>query len=251
MEMSSRIDASLVVVSGEYVLRLLRVVLLLTIWRTLFAGKGAVNGMDLHAVLTYTLVFAAFQEQFDCRTKLQDALWSGAVANQFLQPMGLFHQFTARTIGGWLPALFLFSIPIILLSPLLGVSPLPSSSAAGAWFLISLLLAISVGLALDYAYTALMLMLGQDIYSVNCIRNALALILSGAMIPLALFPWGMGSVIEYLPFASMTSAPLRIFTGTGNPLPLLAGQAAWSIALWPLAFYLWSVGRERLACHGG
>jgi ABC-type uncharacterized transport system permease subunit len=251
MEMAGRFDGSPAVVAGDYILRLLRVVLLLALWRSLFAGKSEINGMRLQAVLTYTLMAAVFQEQFDCRTKLQDALWSGAVSNSFLQPMGIFHQFTARTIGTWIPGLCLFSAPLVLLAPALGVWPVPADLGTGLLFLLSVALAVSVGLALDYAFSAVMLLLEQDMYSVNNIRNAVALFLSGAIIPLALLPWGMGRVFEWFPFASMTSTPLRIFTGTGSPVPLLLMQAGWSVALWPLALALWRVGRERLVSHGG
>ena len=44
---------------------------------------------------------------------------------------------------------------------------------------------------------------------------------------LALMPWGIGDVLGYLPFASMASAPLRIYTGTGDPALLLGLQAFW------------------------
>ncbi|HPL31003.1 MAG TPA: hypothetical protein PLG21_23405 [Anaerolineae bacterium] len=49
----------------------------------------------------------------------------------------------------------------------------------------------------------------------------------------------------------MASAPLRIYTGTGPALALLAMQAAWSLVLWPLAHRLWQANRERLVCYGG
>jgi ABC-2 type transport system permease protein len=251
MEMTGRFDGSPAVVAGDYILRLLRVVLLLTLWRSLFAGKGQVNGMSLQAVLTYTLIAAVFQEQFDCRTKLQDTLWTGAITNRLLQPMGIFHQFTARTIGMWIPGLCLFSVPLLLLAPAIGVWPFPADVGTTLLFALSVVLAVLVGLALDFSFSALMLMAGQDMYSVNNIRNAVALFLSGALIPLALLPWGMGRVFEWFPFASMASTPLRIFTGTGSPAPLLLAQAGWCVALWPLALILWHAGRDRMVSHGG
>jgi ABC-2 type transport system permease protein len=118
-----------------------------------------------------------------------------------------------------------FSIPLLLLAPLLGVDPRAVDPGAGGLLLVSLGLAVAVGLALEF--------------------------LSGALVPLALLPWGLGEVFAWLPFAATASAPLRIYTGTGDALPLLAMQAGWAVALWPLANWLWRANREKLAFHGG
>ena len=86
---------------------------------------------------------------------------------------------------------------------------------------------------------------------VEGIRNAVGTLLSGSLLPLALYPWGLGELFSWLPFASTASAPLRIYTGTGDPRRLLLVQAGWAIVLWPLALWLWRANRERLASHGG
>lgn len=79
----------------------------------------------------------------------------------------------------------------------------------------------------------------------------MSILLSGSLLPLALLPWGIGAVFGWLPFASMASAPLRIYTATGNPLSLLALQAFWSVTLWIAARFAWARNRERLVSHGG
>ena len=96
-----------------------------------------------------------------------------------------------------------------------------------------------------------MVLLEQNVYAVMQIRSALTALLSGAVIPLALMPWGIGEVLGYLPFASLASAPLRIYTGTGDPAFLIVLQAFWLAVLWPLAHLIWTVNRERLVSHGG
>ena len=53
--------------------------------------------------------------------------------------------------------------------------------------------------------------------------------LSGAVIPLALLPWGLGDVLEWLPFASLAWAPLSIYTGIGDAPRLIALQVFWAL----------------------
>jgi ABC-2 type transport system permease protein len=235
----------------DYLLRLLRVVVLLAIWRTILAGGGAASGMTLGAVLTYTLIAEVFAEQFSPRTELDFALWNGSIVGRMTQPLNVFGQFTAEVCGRWLFEFGVFSLPLLLCAPLLGVDPRPASLAAAGLFVISLLLAISVGLAVEFVFGGLLVILALPLWAVNQMRSAITSLLSGALIPLALLPAGVAAVFGWLPFAAMASAPLRIYTGTGDPAEQLALQVAWSLLLWPLAAWLWRAGRERMVAYGG
>ncbi len=72
----------------DYLLRFLRVAVLLALWRTILAGKGEVSGMTMASVLTYTLVAEVFAEPLSCYTRLEDALWNGTIALRFLPILG-------------------------------------------------------------------------------------------------------------------------------------------------------------------
>jgi ABC-2 type transport system permease protein len=78
-----------------------------------------------------------------------------------------------------------------------------------------------------------------------------ATLLSGSLLPLAYYPWGIGELFAWLPFASLAWAPLAIFTAAGDPLLLLARQAGWSLLLWPLVGWYWRSNREKLVAYGG
>jgi ABC-type uncharacterized transport system permease subunit len=154
-------------------------------------------------------------------------------------------------VGGWGLNLCLFSVPLFLISPLLGVNAFPPEPAAAGWFGISLVFTIAVGLAMDIIFAALVVFFEHSVYAITQIRNAVSTLLSGALLPLALFPWGIGEVFSWLPFASMASALLRIYTGTGDVFKLIGIQAGWCLILWPLALWLWRTNRERMVSHGG
>ncbi len=235
----------------DYLLRVVRVIVLLSIWRTILGGKGAVSGMTLGAVLTYTLIAEVFGEQLNCSTRLETSLWEGSITMHLLQPMGLAAQFLADACGRWAIGFVLFSAPLLACAPLLGVDPRPVSALAGLLFVLSLVLGVAVGLALEFLFGGLVVALQQGVWLVDRLRVAVTLLLSGALLPLALLPWGLGNVFGWLPFASMASAPLKIYTGTGDPLPLLLLQTGWAVVLWPLAQRLWNANREKLVGYGG
>ena len=235
----------------QFVFRFLRVVVLLSIWRVLFAGQSAVSGLTVEALLTYTLIQEVLAEQLLPRTDIEWAMHDGGIAMRFLQPLSLVSQFTSQMVGRWAFGFAFFSLPLLLVSPVLGVHPAPASLASAGLFGLSLLLTIAVGVGLEFIFAALLTHLEGSAYMVARVRTALSLLLSGAVVPLALMPWGLGEVFQWLPFASMASAPLRIYTGTGDPLTLLTIQAVWAAVLWVAARWLWQVHREKLVSYGG
>jgi ABC-type uncharacterized transport system permease subunit len=236
---------------ADYVLGAVRVALLIAIWRMVLRPDGGASGLTLGAVLTYTLIAQAFGEQLEPRAGITNTMWDGTFAAHFTRPMNIVGQLVAEMLGRWLPGLLCFSLPLLLAAPLFGVDPRPVDAAHGALFLTSLLFALAVALPLDFIQGALTVQLEMGPWVLDRLRNAIQLVVSGALIPLALLPWGLGDAFQWLPFAAMASTPLRIYTGTGAPLPLMAGQLVWAAALWPVAGWLWSANRERLSTYGG
>ena len=235
----------------DYVLRILRVIILMSLWQMILANKGSVDGLTLETVLVYTFLAEVFRQQMECRgSGMEPAIWDGSIANRFLRPAGVFSQFVAQMFGRWFFEFLFFSIPLLLLSPLFGVSILPSSPVALGLFVMSLALAIAVGLAIELIFGA-MVVLTSTVYILYQIRDAVTTLLSGALLPLAFYPWGLGEVFGWLPFASMASAPLRIYTETGDPGHLILLQVIWAAVLWPIAHVLWRINREKLVSHGG
>src|SRR5947207_3634246 len=120
------------------------------------------------------------------------SFWDGSITTRFMRPIGIFGQFAAESFGGWGLGLCLFSLPLVLFAPLLGVNLLPASSAAAGLFLVSLVLAVAVGLAVEYIFAGVAIAAEVHPYAINSARAALGALLSGAFIPLALLPWGIG-----------------------------------------------------------
>ncbi len=233
----------------EYALRGLRVVVLLAIWRSVVEAAPGASPMPLAALLTYTLMAGVLGPWLDVRTQLSEAFWQGSLVHHFLRPMGVVRQFAADLSGRQAVDALLFSLPLLLLAPWLGVDPTPAGAIVP--FGLSLVLAVVVGLALEFGFGAVTLWIDQPVWLVEFVRRALSGLLSGAIVPLALMPFGLDQVLPWLPFAATAWAPLAIYTGVGDPVTLLASQVAWGLVLWPLVLLAWSRGRERLVAYGG
>lgn len=231
-------------------LRIVRVLVLLAIWHTLVGPGEVVGGFTLPALLAYTLIAEIFAEQLLTKSELDSWLWEGTITSRLLYPMSLVGQLFAQLLGSWVFGFCAVSLPILLLAPLLGINPAPASLAAALLFVPSLALSVAIGLAFDVILGAMTATYGLTIWLVDMLRGAILGVLSGALLPLAILPWGLGKVFDWLPFASMASAPLRIYTGTGGVRELIL-QAGWVIVLWLFAALLWRRCRERLVGYGG
>lgn len=232
---------------GNYLMRLMRLTAMILIWKGLFSRGADTGGMTLEQVLTYTYMSAVLEPLLDVRTPASSWLHEGGIVSNFLRPMGLFTQLTLHTIGSWAQSLLLFSLPALLIAPLLGISVLPSSPLA----LLSLALAVSQGFAVDYLFACLLMRMRNMSWTVHSIRVALTALLTGSVIPFRLLPWGLGRYLEYTPLGTLAGAALATYSGAGDMAAILSAQIIWNAVLWPLAFICFRRSRERMIAYGG
>lgn len=246
------LDGNLLGIYGEYAVRFVQFALLTMIWRALAAQGADLGGMTLRALLTYTLMASVWRQQLNILTPATSALWEGSIIGRFTRPVSILTSLAAETVGRWwVPVFVLYSLPLLLLSPLLGISCLPAGGLCGALALCSLALSASLGFALDLCFAALAMRLKNGCWAATQVREAVYELLSGAAIPFALMPVPVARALSLLPFGSLASAPLTIYVGTADPLPTLALQAAWNATLWPAALYVFRRSRERMVSYGG
>ena len=84
----------------------------------------------------------------------------------------------------------------------------------------------------------------EESWVLRFIFNQMALVLSGAFIPLELFPATLRRILEFSPFPLLTSIPVHIFMGTSSySLPSAFGiLATWIVILAFMARAIWRRG---------
>jgi len=227
-------------------IRMLTLVSLTFLWRVVMSS-GAQVGMSLGQMLTYTYVSALLSDMLVVNTPAGGWLAEGILQTLYGRPMSVFGQLAAQTAGGWLPGLALFSLPMALVSPLLGVNLVPASPV----FLLSLLLCVSLGFAVDFLFACLSMKLRNMTWMIGRIRGAILALFSGTVIPIRLLPFGLARVMQYQPFASLGGAPLSIFAGSADAGSVIALQILWNLILWPLALLAFRKSQEGMVSYGG
>ncbi len=232
---------------AQYLLQLSALAALLMIWRSLALQGADLEGLSLSQLYAYTVLSTALAPLLNIYTPASGWLHDGTMLGLYQRPAGVFTQLAAHTMGGWGMRLLCLSLPAVLVAALCGIDLRPRS----LWFFVSLPLSVLEGFAVDYLFACLLIRLRNLEWCVHCLREALTALLTGSLIPFAALPWHLGDVLAYSPFGTLAGAPLSIYTGLGEPLPLIAAQIGWNLILWPLAMSWFAASRERMVSYGG
>ncbi len=246
MAMRQKLNEGLVALLPRILAILARLVPLLVIWRVVMS-RGVDVDMTLAQMLSYTLAGALLADLLEVQTVLSAWNYSGELTSLYQRPMSIFGHVIAQTAGGWAPLLLFFSLPVLLLAPLVGIDTLPASP----WFPGSLLLGTSLGFAVDFLFSCLTIRMRGMSWLVHVIRMAILSLLSGAVIPFRLMPFGLERILDLQPLGSLAGAPLSLFVGTGDPARVLPLQVFWNLVLWPLAIAGFARSKERMTSYGG
>ncbi len=230
----------------DVMIKIFTLIPLIFLWRVVMSS-GAEVGMSMAQMLTYTYVSALLSDMMVVKTAASGWLSEGVLMKLYGRPLSVLGQLITQTVGGWLPLLILFSFPMVLLAPALGVNLKPASP----WFLLSLLLCISLGFAIDFLFACLSIKLRNMSWLINRIRTAVISLFSGTIIPISLLPFGIDKLMKYQPFACLGGSPLSIYVGSANPGSVLILQLIWNLILWPIALLIFKKSQEGIVSYGG
>ena len=174
-------------------------------------------------------------------TEIAELIRSGAVSYELVRPLDLYNFWFCRTIALRTATTTLRSIPMLLFAivilPVIGMPEwglsLPPDMAAFIGFTAS----VTLALALACAITMLMhvvLIWSLDGEGINRLLPAFALVLSGNVLPLPLFPDWMQPFLELQPFQGLVDVPFRIYSGNIGGINIvveLLQQLFWVTAL--------------------
>lgn len=240
-------DGNFVFVLAGYAVRLVRLVVIAAVFHSLPDS----NSMSLSQALTYAVLSSAFTDQLYIFTPATTALWEGSIIGRFTRPVPVIGTLIAETVGKWVPSLLFYTVPVLVFAPFLGIRLLPSGAGNGVLFVLSLLLAISLGFAVDLIFAGVSMRLKNGCFAALHIREAVTALFSGALIPFALLPKSFANVLELLPFGSLAGAPLAIFVGTGDAIRLLTLSLFWNAILWPVCILFFHKSQEKMISFGG
>ena len=78
--------------------------------------------MSMQQMLSYAYVSSLLSDMMVVNTPASGWLSEGVLMRLYGRPLSIIGQLISQTVGGWIPMLFLFSLPMAIVAPLVGVN---------------------------------------------------------------------------------------------------------------------------------
>ncbi len=224
------------------------------IWKSLYAGRASMEGIDLatvstNLVLCLGLSNAFMLDDFIIMRKIR----SGDIANELLRPVSYGGLVLAENAGNAAFRLLSNFLPALGIS-LLYIPVIPPSSVTN---LLLSLLGLCMGFVILSGISYLVSLCSFwviNVWSISTIKNVIVGVFSGLLIPLWFMPEPILRVVRLTPLESIYFFPVSLYLGKSPPseiLPSFFRQASWALVIYVAAALLWSRAARRLVVQGG
>lgn len=246
MSLRGRTNGGVLYLLPDILMKVIYLIPVMFIWKSL-SGSGCRIEMSVTQLLSYTYVNALLADLTIVSTCLSAWNYDTQSMEMFTRPIPVFGQVISRTVGEWVPMLLLFSLPMFLMAPLLGIRVLPKTLLAFP----SLLLSVSLGFAFEFLFYCVTVRLRNVSWLTYVIRSAVVSFFSGTVIPFQILPFGMDRWMTWQPFGSLGGAFLSVYVGSREAREILPAQIFWNIVIWIFAVFWFQRSRERMVSFGG
>lgn len=225
------------------------------LWRGIYAGEKALGGFSLQEMTSFLALGWIFRSFYfnNIDREVAAEVREGRIGTQLLRPVSYPLSKLVASLGESGFRLLFFTLPIaVTVGAVYGV-PGPAGTLAAAATAASILLAFLVMAGINFLI-ALMAFPLKNIEGLIYAKHVAIQLLSGLLVPLAFFPPAAARILEFLPFASVSQAPVLIYLGkTSGPAlwETLGLQAFWVLSLWGLSGLFWRRAISRLTIQGG
>ncbi|MDQ7795028.1 MAG: ABC-2 family transporter protein [bacterium] len=235
--------------------------LLLAIWSAI-SRQHQIPGYTPQQIVLYMIVARVVQAGVRNRVDrdLANLIYRGNLAQELRLPVNhqLYTVIKVLSRNGWS---FLYGATVtVVLSTLFirGMRLVPEGSvlpALGPEMLLGLpAVSVALGLSVSSNYCiGLLAMWTRTQKGIAHLKDLLFAVLSGALIPLDLFPDWLRQISAVMPYRWIVYEPTRILTGLSTPgeaLRLLAIQCLWVLGLGLVSSLAWKRAVRKLEVHG-
>jgi ABC-2 type transport system permease protein len=231
-------------------------VVMVYLWRSIYAGQGTVAGFDLSQMITYYVAVTLLGIVIGAHSDMEvvEQIRDGLIAPYLLRPLPHITFILLEDIGWKIMKTLLF-LPVFALALvwLRDYLIVPTDPLVWLSLLVTLPLAYTLFFLIAYlvGLTAFWL---QEAMSLTHVKDLLVMLLGGAMVPIALFPDWLQGVAAALPFQYIYAYPVGIYLGQiqGEAVARgLAAQVVWIAAAYGAYRLMWRAGTRRFVLVGG
>lgn len=237
----------------------LALILLYFFWRALYDSTGVttMNGYNFSEMMTYNIIVRVVQYTIFINPHwyISDGIQNGSIAMSLIKPIRYETQLFFQGLGDILISFLFFVIPLIILSgagALFLQLDIPIAWHHIGFFALALLLALFINYFISFIFGTI-LFFTINSFGIWQLKEAIELIFSGSLIPLAFFPSWLYTIAMVLPFAQARYLPVLILMDKtmDGPWLTLGVQLLWAVGLGIVSKVFWKKAIHRITIQGG
>lgn len=215
------------------------------LWSSIFSmpGVSSIQGYDLGSMLEYqvwVMIVGLLAQSYN-NMKLSEDIRLGRISSYLIYPFGFWQFHTASFFGTQIIQMIVSFLTVMVVAVAgfkLNLSFEQTPVALVFCVLVSLLwfsIAFILGLAAFWL---------EETWILRVIFVIIAQFLSGAIVPLEIYPTWFRSLLDFTPFPYMTYVPVKLFMGVyeGNVSLAFVIISFWLIVMIALAALTWKRG---------
>jgi ABC-2 type transport system permease protein len=235
-------------------LRLITMTVFVYFWRGVYGSATELNGLDLQTTLNYILMAQVFDALTDTIM-----IWEfgyhqreGGIIHILLRPLDVQLSYYVIALSNSVGQL-LEQIPTVIAAMLLFGLTWPTDWRVWAAFAVSAFLGRTVMFLFDWIL-ACVTFYTTEVWGLGVLVFGLGLFFSGALVPLAMMPAWLQTLVLAFPFAQTLAVPLQLLSGI-TPVEqaprLWLVQLAWIVGLGLAGRFIFSRAIRKVTVQGG
>ncbi len=239
---------------AEFVTQILSLIIYTYFWRAVYGDAQTVGGLTLQQTLNYILLARIFAPLMETRLifRFGSVIRTGQIVMELLRPL----DFQLKEWADSLADIGMFvvnKLPLFVIAWVffgLRVSPDPR-----AWILTALMFFIGQGIIFCFDWIfACLAFYSTETWGLSMVKVGAAQFFSGALVPLAMMPGWLQTLVAALPFAQALAVPLGFLSGvtplSEAPRALLI-QLIWLVGLGLASRLIFRLAIRKVTVQGG
>ena len=224
-------------------------------WKAAYMNIDMVASVDEQQMIVYSILSICLSALFTVSVEgnIRSRVRMGNVAIDFIKPIKVFWMYFSEDVGNCITSFAQTVVPILILSAIFIVPPMPASFLYLLLFLLSSVFSFIILWFMSALFGLLYFWL-IDLGPLGSIKDYIIMILSGSFVPVWLFPEPIRIVLNFLPFIYTYQHPLSIYIGKISYTEAIFGigvQLFWVIIFMGIFYVLKQRVEKNIMVQGG
>lgn len=230
------------------------------VWKAVFLSSDSETfmGFTMEDMVVYLFItfLTGYLTYSDGAFAVGEEIVEGSIAMRMIRPCSFESCFLFQELGNRLISVSMIFAPMVIgveLYRYFTCGEVRFNIIFFLLYIVSLLIAYMISFYFNVCY-GFMAFFFKNLWGTTLIKEALVGFLSGAVVPLAFLPAGLATVLNILPFASLSYTPVMIYMGMYSYTEIawrIGLQLFWLIVMFGATKLIWRSAVKHLAVQGG